>query len=146
MYCQLFLKNGTVYVPTMGKMGKGFYRAVEPVAVVPASNSEALHQALKAAIMRGNPGVPMLRRREWPAPVILKYADVKTWSAFERGMLPWSIEEEAGRFQIVGKRKRPDGTWKSDLEQTITFPVGTAIDNVLEHMIAIVQAMAPRPT
>lgn len=140
MYCQIFLRDGTVYVPTMGKMDKGFYRAMEPVAVVSASNGEALHQALKATISRGNPDVPMLSRREWPAPVVLKYAGVKTWSAFERGMLPWSIEEKAGRFQIVGKRKRPDGTWKNDVEQTITFPAAAAVDDVIERVIAIVQA------
>jgi hypothetical protein len=126
----------------MGKMGKGFYRAIEPVAVVSAWNGEALHQALRATITRGNPDVPMLSRREWPAPVVLKYAGVKTWSAFERGMLPWSIEEEAGRFQIVGKRKRSDGTWKNDLEQTITFPAGAVVDDVIERMIAIVQVAA----
>jgi hypothetical protein len=144
MYCQLFLRNGTVYVPTMGKMGKGFYRAIEPVAVVKASNGEALYQALKAAIMRGNPEVPMLRRREWPAPITLKYAGVKTWSAFERGMLPWSIEEECGRFQIVGKQRRPDGTRRNDPAQTVAFPLGTTVDGVIDRMIAIVQASVPR--
>jgi len=144
MYCQLFLRNGIVYVPTMGKMDKGFYRAIEPVAVVSASNGEALQQALKTVIARGNPQVPMLRRSEWSAPVTLKYAGVKTWSAFERGMQPWSIEEEADRLQIVGKEKRADGTWKNDPEQTVTFPAGTAIDDVIERMIAIVQAAARR--
>jgi hypothetical protein len=44
MHCHLYLRNHIVYIPTMGKMGKGFYRGVEPVAVVSASNTEALRQ------------------------------------------------------------------------------------------------------
>ena len=32
MYHHLYLRNGAVYDPTVGKMGKGFYRDIEPVA------------------------------------------------------------------------------------------------------------------
>jgi len=142
MYCHLHLKNSTVYMPTMGKMDKGFYRGVEPVAVVAASNTQALRQALAETIARGNPRVPMLRRREWPQPVVLKYAKVKTWSAFERGALLWSIEEKSGCFQITGQRKQPDGMWKDDSGQTVTFPAGTAVDDVIDRMIVILQEAA----
>jgi hypothetical protein len=65
-------------------MDEGFYRGVEPVAVVSASNTGELRQALRATIARGNPAVPILRRSEIPLPVLLKYAGVKSWSAFER--------------------------------------------------------------
>jgi hypothetical protein len=56
----------------MGKMGEGFYRGIEPVAVVAAQNVPELRAALIAAIARGNPVVPMLKRRDWPLPVVLK--------------------------------------------------------------------------
>jgi hypothetical protein len=123
----------------MGKMDKGFYRGIEPVAVVSASNTEALRQALAETIARGNPEVPMLRRREWPQPVVLKYAGVKTWSAFERGAFLWSIEERNARLQIAGQKKQPDGMWRDDPEQTITFPPGTSADKVIDRMIAVLQ-------
>jgi hypothetical protein len=29
MNCHLYLRRGTVYLPTMGKMNEGFYRGVE---------------------------------------------------------------------------------------------------------------------
>jgi hypothetical protein len=106
MYCHLYLRNGTVYVPTMGKMDKGFYRDIEPVAVVSAANIEAVRQAVADAIARGNPAAPMLRRAEWPPPLMLKYAGVKTWSAFERGMSLWAIEVKDGAFQIIEKKER----------------------------------------
>ena len=83
MICDLYLRNGTVYLPTMGRMDKGFYRGVEPVAVVHAQNIEELRQSLQLTIARGNPIVPMLRRGEWAPPVLLKYAGVRSWSAFD---------------------------------------------------------------
>jgi hypothetical protein len=142
MYSHLYLRNYTVYVPTMGKMGEGFYRGVEPVAVVSASNTEALHQALAATIARGNPDVPKLLRREWPPPVLLKYAGVKSWSAFERGMLLWNIVERDGTYQISGHTKQPNGMSKVDPEQTIKFKPGTSVDRVVDRMVAIVQEAA----
>jgi hypothetical protein len=91
----------------MGKMDIGFYRGVEPVEVVSASDAEALHKALQATIAHGNPDVPMLRRSEWKPPVVLKYAGVKTWSAFERGMRLWSVEDKDGVYQIAEKKNSP---------------------------------------
>jgi hypothetical protein len=58
MNCHLYLRKGTVYLPTMGKMDKGFYRGVEPVAVVSTSDTEGIRQALQATITRGNRLVP----------------------------------------------------------------------------------------
>ena len=109
MNCDLYLRRGTVYLPTMGKMDEGFYRGVEPVAVVSASNTEEVRHALRATIARGNPMVPILRRSEIPPPVLLQYAGVKHWSGFERGMLFWEITEDDGAFRIAGQRKSPTG-------------------------------------
>lgn len=142
MNCHIYLRKGAVYIPTLGKMGKGFYRGVEPVAVVSTSNTEALRQALAATIARGNPDVPTLLRREWPPPVLLKYAGVKSWSAFERGMLLWNIVEKDGIYQIAGNTKQPNGMWKEDPEQTIKFQAGTSADSVVDRMIAILQEAA----
>jgi len=123
----------------MGKMDKGFYRGVEPVATVAVSNTDELRQALAKTIARGNPHVPMLRRREIPAPVLLKYAGVKSWSAFERGMRQWSIVERQGSFQIAKQEKKPDGMWRDDPDQIVDFPAGASVDDVIERMIAILQ-------
>jgi hypothetical protein len=138
----IYLKNGIVYMPTMGMMGKGFYRGVEPVAVVPVENTEALRQALKATIVRGNPTVPQPQRRDdWPPPVVLKYARVKSWSALERGLQFWTLTKE-NIFRISVQKKQPDRMWRDDPEQTIAFPPGASVDNVIERTIAILQEAA----
>jgi hypothetical protein len=135
--CHLYLRKAILYLPTMGKMDEGFYRGVEPVAAVPLSNSAEVQQALQTTIARGNPTVPMLRRREIPPPVLLKYAAVKSWSEFERGMKFWTIEQRNGIFQILREAQQPEGFWKPDPKQTITFPAGATPDDVIDRMIAI---------
>jgi hypothetical protein len=144
MYCDLCLRKGIVYVPTMGKMDKGFYRGIDPVAVVPVSNTAALHQALAETFARGNPHVPILRRRDWPPPVVLKYAGVKHWSAFERGMRLWSIVERDGVFRIAEQEKKPDGMWRDDPSHIVDFPPQVRVEEVLDRMIAILQDAAPK--
>lgn len=139
MNCDVYLRKGILYLPTMGKMAEGFLRGVEPVAVAPLSNTSEVRQALQTTIARGNPTVPMLRRSEIPPPVLLKYAGVKRWSEFERGMNFWTIDEKGGCFEIVGQRKHRDGGWRDDPEQTITFPPGTSTDEVIDRMVAILQ-------
>ena len=141
----IYLKNGVVYLPTMGMMGKGFYRGVEPVAVVPAKNTEGLRHALTATIARGNPAVSQpQRRQDWPPPVLLKYAGVRSWSSFERGMQLWDLKQKNGIFQIAGNTKQPNGMWLEDQEQIITFPPGAPIDSVINRMIAILQEAAEK--
>lgn len=144
MYFSISLRNRVVYLPTMGKMDKGFYRGIEPVAVVPAANSDALRTSLLDTIARGNPDVPMLKRREWPPPVVLKYAGVKSWSAFDRGMTLWGIEERDSIWHIVGKRKEASGARVDDPEQTISFPPGTSVPDVVNRMIAVLQQTAQK--
>ena len=146
MYFSISLRGGVVYVPTMGQMSKGFYRGIEPVAVVSVTNTETLREALLATLARGNPTVPMLKRREWPDPVVLKYAGVKKWSAFEQDMMLWSIEDEGGIFRVVGKSKKPDGMWRDDPDQLVKFPPGASVDDVVDRMIAIVQQAARKPS
>lgn len=142
MICDIYLRNGIIYIPTMGKMDKGFYRGIDPVAVVPASNAGALRHELANAIARGNPHVPMLRRREWPPPILLKYAGVKSWSAFERGMRLWSITEREGKFQIAEQKKQVDRMWRDDPDQLVNFPSGALVDEVVDRMVAILQDAA----
>jgi hypothetical protein len=109
MFCHLYLRKGAVFVPTSGNVHPGLHRDIEPVAVVPASNPDAIRHALKATIARGNPPTPHYPRGSHPQPVVLKYADVKTWSAFARGTSSWSIKEKDESYQIVGYRTNRDG-------------------------------------
>ena len=141
MDCHCYLRNGVVYIPTQGMMDKGFYRDVEPVALVPVSNTEALHRAFTEAIARGNPKVAVLRHPNIPPPVVLKYAGVKSWNTFAKRTSSWAIRESDGVFRIHGYRK-DDGGWVPDPAAAETFPREITADQVIDRMIAILQEAA----
>lgn len=139
MFFHLYLRNGTAFVPTTGRLVPGGpYRDMEPVAVAPLSNPNAVRQALRDAISRGNPPAPRYPIVGHPQPVVVKYAGVKSWSAFARGTLPWGIDETNGNFQIIGYRRHPDG-WREDPEQKVDLPVGSTVDDAIDRMIVILQ-------
>jgi hypothetical protein len=139
MLCRFYLRRGVVYIPTLGKIDKGFYRSIEPVAVVPMSNTGALRRALLDTIERGNPTIPRLKQGQRHERVTLKYAGVKNWSAFERGTSCWAMEEDAGIFRIVAHRKAEQG-WEEDEDRSETFPQGTSAIEVVDRMIEILLA------
>ena len=66
MRCHLYLRKGKVFIPTFGRVAKGLYRDIEPVAVVDVSDADALRRAFRETIARGNPPmsyIPALIRR-----------------------------------------------------------------------------------
>ncbi len=138
------LKNGIVYVPTNVKTEAGFYMRREPVAVVPATNTEALRRAFRDVMEKGNEIVPTPKPNAFPPPVLPKYAGAKNWSAFMKGASEWAINGDKGNYDIVPYRKDPEGSqgWTADNERRIQFPNGTTRDQVIEQMIELIQAAA----
>jgi hypothetical protein len=128
----------------MGKVAEGVYRGVEPVAIVSASDIGGMRRALHETVARGNPPAQLLRRSEYPPPLLLKYAGVKSWSVFERGLMFWTIKEKNGVFQIASQSKRADGGWRTDPERVTDFPPNSTADDAIERMIAIVQEEAAK--
>ena len=139
-----YLRIGVVYVPTIGKRG-GAYTDIEPVAVVPVANTDGLRRAFLDTIARKNVAVPLIKGK-WPPPVLLKYAGVKTWSAFARDASTWDIKENDGVYQIVSNRMHPKGYWVEDAEHKMNFPPGSTVDDVIDRMIAILQDAARSST
>jgi hypothetical protein len=58
-------------------------------------------------------------------------------------MLAWEIEQKDGTFRIAGNTKRANGMWLGDPEQTITFPAGASVDDVVDRMVSILQHAVP---
>jgi hypothetical protein len=125
----------------MGLVHRGPYRDIEPVAVAPLSNPDAVREALRATISRGNPPAPRYPPGGHLQPVVVKYAGVKSWSAFARGTLPWGIDETDGKYQIIGYSCHPDG-WREDPAQKLDLPAGSTVDDAIDRMIAILQDAA----
>ncbi len=140
MVWHIYLRNRTAFIPTVAQTDAGFYLDVDPVEVVSATDTEAFQHAVKQAIGRGNPKVPTPTRAAFPKPVVLKYATVKSWSAFEKGCLNWTIVEKDNVYRVIQGRKRPDRGWEDDPERIEALPPGTSIDEVAQRVASSVQA------
>ncbi|HEX5229571.1 MAG TPA: hypothetical protein VFW44_17790 [Bryobacteraceae bacterium] len=146
MRWHVYLKGHVVFVPTTGRLDEPIYREMEPVAVLPISDAEGVRRALEATIARGNPPAPRYSAGNFPPPVLLKYAGAKTWSAFARNTLTWSIEQTDNVYQIVPYRKDAEGYWEADPDRNIVFQPGTTTDAVIERMISIMEEAATTGT
>jgi hypothetical protein len=142
MLYHCILKNGIVYVPTVARVEAGGYMDIEPVAVVPISNTEGLRRVFRNTISGGNTVIPTPTRANHPPPVLLKYAGVKSWAVFQRGASTWNIKEKDGNYQIVGYRTHRKGYWEEDSDHKIEFPSGSTVDDVIVRMISILQDAA----
>src|SRR5580700_8136920 len=138
----IYLKNGTVYLPTTVNQGRARYMEAEPVTVVPVADTEALRRAMRDTIPKENRFVPPSIEDARKPAVVLKYTGDKSWPAFMRGTSPWEISEKEGKFRISGHRVHRKGYWEPDPDQMIHFPAGTALDDVIDRMITILQEAA----
>jgi hypothetical protein len=144
MFVECYLREGTVYVPTVVRRASSpIYNIIEPIAVVPLNNPDAVRAALLNSLNRGNAIVPDPDPRDRDAPpAILKYARVRSWSAFFRTAFSWSITQEDGVYQIQGHRKHPKGYWEEDQSQKVQFPRQATHQDVIDRMLAILRETA----
>jgi hypothetical protein len=144
MLIECYLREGTVYVPTVARRASSpIYTTIEPIAVVPLNDHDAVRAALLNSLKRGNALMPDPDPQALRAPpIILKYARVRSWSAFFRTAWSWSITQEEGAYQILGYRKHPKGCWEEDQSQKIQFPPEATREDVVDRMMAILQVTA----
>ena len=144
MFVECYLREGTVYVPTVVRQASSpTYNIIEPIAVVPLNDPDAVRAALLDSLSRGNAIIPDPDPWDRDAPpAILKYARVRSWSAFFRTAFSWSIKQVDGAYRIQGHRKHPKGYWEEDASQKIQFPRHATREDVVERMIAILQETA----
>ncbi len=140
MLAEIYLRKNIVYLPTMARTEAGIYSGIDPVTVVPVTDAGAFTVAIRETMARGNPIIPTPKRDSWPEPVVLKYAKVKSWTAFEKDASIWTVEEKAGIYHISPGRRHPDGGWEDDPVRIETFPKGATIDDVARRVVALVQS------
>jgi hypothetical protein len=126
----------------MGRRFGGFMD-VDPVQVIPVSDCDAVRQAIIEVISKGNPIVPApTSRTSFPKPVVLKYAKVKSWSAFEKHALLWMVEKKDGIYRIQPGRRGPERGWVVDSKATESLPPGATLDTATQRLTSLMQLAA----
>lgn len=136
----VYVRRGTVYAPTVARTAAGYFLDVDPVDVAPTSDPRSVEEAVRRMVARGNPSVPTPSRAAFPRPVVLKYAKVSSWSAFERGTRVWDISQRGDQFSIVPNRDGPDGGWVPDPASAEVLSAGTSVDDVARRVAVLVQS------
>jgi hypothetical protein len=141
MHFDCYLRRGTVFLPTVGQVNKIVFFSVEPVAVVPVSNTGGLRTALQDTIRRGNPAVEYDRSAP---PVLCKYAGVKSWNTFARNASLWVMDDTNGVLRIEPNSRDSHGAFTPNKDATETLPAGSTVDDLIDRMIAILQEAAAK--
>jgi hypothetical protein len=137
-----FVRKGIVYRPMWAKDTNGLFHSIEPVAVVPAEDTEGLRRAFRDAMAFGHPVVPAIpwQEREKQPFVVLKYAGVKSFSTFQRDTFGLHLSDKDGIYKVVvERRRRRRQGWEPDPDQTFILSPGSTLDDAIERAIQLIQ-------
>jgi hypothetical protein len=121
MGISLRLYQGVVYIPTSHRVERdGFLLQKSPVECAPVAQSERLREAIRATHAR-------------------------SWDTLDRqtkGL--WSLVEKNGLYEIRVDQPMEARGWREDETKRVRFPPGTAVENVIDRLIAMIQECAGR--
>jgi hypothetical protein len=140
MYLGFFSRKGLAYIPVVAITKAGFHLAIEPIEVVTLTDTRAFVSTLKKVISKGNPIVPAPNRDQYGKPAVLRYANVRSWSEFERDSRYWTLSKENGTYKFTPWKKRSDRGFEEDLKKVVSFPADYTIDDILEFVVRTVQS------
>ena len=137
-----YLRKGLLFLPTYGKHPDGFYVQVEPVAVIPVSETDMLREAMKDGMRRGNPVLP--RGKYVDKAPLPSLAGVRSRSSFDRACAgAWLLAEWGNGYVIKTYKPGPKKQgWRNDPRSKIFVRPGTKIDGACDRLIGLVQAAA----
>lgn len=145
----VYVYGDKAYLPIVAQTEAGFYLDVPPVVVIEALDPSAMTRELVQCVSRGNPKVPTPSRAQFPKPVVLAASGVKTWSAFEKKAICWTITRNGAVYEIQVTGRDAWGKWIDDPSQTESVPVALGLEEVAARLVAQVKRRItsfPRPT
>lgn len=102
--------------------------------------SQEIIESIVATVLKGNPIIDTPSRMSFPKPAVLSYANVKSWSTFEKGALCWKILRIESSFQLQSLRKSVSGGWEDDPGMLRSFCGDNAILELASYLVELVQA------
>jgi hypothetical protein len=140
MLWHFYVRKQIAYIPVLTKTEAAFRVDCEPVTVVPIDDSTAFRDSLRTVIVKGVPRIPAPTfARNGPKPVVLKYAGVTSWSAFEHGAACYQILLKEGRYHFQPLKSGPQRGWVKDPGATEIFPANCSLEDVVGRIVTRVQ-------
>lgn len=124
MRLNIYEHRTELYMPVVGVVDPGFTLEIGPVEVVPSDDAIQLARALRRVVSRGNPRVPRPPVRGGKQPVVVKAAQVRSWSAFASEARTWSVLLDYGRARITSYRRLGGGSFepRDPIDVTVESP------------------------
>jgi hypothetical protein len=113
----LYVIKDRIIIPTLAETPAGF-REIEPVVSFTVTDPE-LSLALEAAVRRGNPLGDAPSRLNFPEPVVLKYAGVKSWGAFVAIAEHWDLVADNGTYTLSRSTRDSKGNYWGGKEKLL---------------------------
>ena len=130
-------KTGAVLVPAVAKTEAGFWLDTEPVEVADATFPVSVSEAIKKSAARARIIVPTPPRSS-PKPVVLGYANVKSWSAFAKTHELLSIvRTDAGQYLVNPHRRLEGGGYVVKANGGKQLPAGSTLDDAIARLVSL---------
>jgi hypothetical protein len=112
--------------------------------VAPASDIDAVIEALQRAISAGNPAITEQEAAAAPSWVTRARTGVSSWRAFERGALTWSLntDPKTGEYRMRPYDPAKRGGWTPGRIPVFTLPADTPISEVVRRAAEVIRDAA----
>lgn len=141
MLIAVYLRQGVVYVPTLGKIEGGPYRWVAPYSRCQFTEKATLRQLIEDRFRRGNPALEATSATANIFPYRGTVPHVTSWSAFYRESRSWYLREHAGIYRMQGTRPGKK-SHEPDPDQLTIFAETTDVATVCDRLIETLEAAA----
>jgi hypothetical protein len=106
MHCNVYLRKGRIFLPTILTIRGGPYVVSEPVESFSTDEIEQFRSTLESRIVSRNslapPGTKAFNK------ILLRYLKVRSYSQLERETRVWGISDDSGEWEIYRYRRRHD--------------------------------------
>jgi hypothetical protein len=135
----VYLVKDRVIIPAQTMTTGGSYLETEPVAVRDIADDAGIVDAILSELAQERPVIPAPSRDNWPKPVVLAPAGVKTWGALEKTGRSWPVQFFGNQWHIVPSRTNAKGKWENDLEAQVLLPADIPADQLARRVAELVK-------
>jgi hypothetical protein len=136
----VYYRGGRFFLPITARTEAGYLLDTAPVRVVERADPNGLLVALRDVIFADNPNIPAPNRADFPKPVVLVPAGVKSWATFEKKSVCWTITRKAGRYEVAVTGRGADGRWIDDPAATVNVGREASVREVRDAIVAHLEA------